>query len=292
MDLIKKTSLIRTIHFITNAINYGSLSKAAEKLGKKQANLSREIHDFEERIGVKCFSSTSRGVVPTHEGLEINEKSKMIDGLLYDIENFSKSTHGISGDIKLWTTDGIGICLMTSLVDFSKKYPDVRINTICSNDIPNFTTREADVAILYAEPKVCEPVIIEKFMLRFGLFASASYISAHGYPKNFDDMLRHHYICDRYEYSNTWNEWRNLMTKAAHIVSYTNSTNLLVQATKQGLGIALHPINYAKGETDLVPINVGFELDHPCYLVYHHATKGTEKIQALVSHIEQVLTRL
>lgn len=292
MDLIKKLSLIKELHFINTAIVSGSFSKAAEKLGKKQSNLSKDIHNFEERIGLKCFSLTPHGVVATHEGIEINEKSKLVDGLLYDIENYSKNSHCISGDIKLWVTDGIGICLMPYLTDFSRKYPDVYINTICSNEMPSFTNREADVAILYAEPKVSEPAIIEEFSLRFGLFASASYIAAHGYPKDFEDMLKNHYISDRYEYSNTWNEWRNLINRAAHVVSYTNSTNLLVQSTKHGLGIALHPINYAKNETDLVPIDVGFELEHPCYLAYHHATQNTEKIQALLSHVQQVLNRL
>lgn len=292
MELTKKITIIKELHLLNSAIVNGSYSKAAEKLGKKQSNVSKDIHNFEERIGVKCFSSTPHGVIATHEGNEINEKAKMVDGILYDIENYSKNTHCISGDIKLWTTDGIGICLMPYLTDFSRKYPDVYINTICSNEIPSFTNREADVAILYGEPRVSEPVVIEKYSLRFGLFASASYIEAHGYPKDFDDLVKNHYISDRYDYSNTWNEWRNLITRADHVVSYTNSTNMLVQSTKSGLGIALHPINYAKGESDLVPIDVGFELEHPCYLVYHYATQNTEKIQALLQHVQQVLNRL
>lgn len=292
MDLTKKLLLIKELHFLNHSVVHGSYSKAAEKLGKKQSNLSKDIHSFEERIGVKCFSNVNHGVMATHEGLEINEKAKMIDGILYDIENYSKKTHCISGDIKLWTTDGIGICLMPYLTAFSRKYPDVYINTVCSNEMPSFTNRETDVAILYAEPKISEPVIVEKFSLRFGLYASASYVSAHGYPKDFDDLIMNHYISDRYEYSNTWNEWRCLIQRAKHVVSYTNSTNMLVQSTKSGLGIALHPINYAKGEPDLVPINVGFELEHPCYLVYHKLTENTEKIKALIQHIEQVLNQL
>lgn len=292
MDINEKILLIRGLELLKVTIKTGSYTKTAEKLRSQQSNISTKIRQVEEYLGVKLFSKTSHGVVPTHEGKEINAYAEKIDALLYELHNFSCQSHCISGDIKVWTTDGIGICLMPNLVDFQNRYPKVCLNFICSNEMPSFTDREADVAIVYSEPKSGEPVKTNEYNIKFGLFASSEYEARYGLPKNLEDLVDNHRICDRNEYINTWNEWRNLIKRARHVVSWINSTNLLIQSGKQGMGLSLHPINYGKVEKDLIPVPIDLNLEHKCWVVSHYDDQNVEKINELLKYIDKAMQRL
>lgn len=292
MDINKHIATLRGLLYLNNTIKTGSYTKTVEKTFTKQSNVSVAIHKLEKETGMKLFSNASHGVVPTEEGLAIDEYAQRLLALLYDVQNYSTKAHSISGKIKLWTTDGIGTCLIQHLVDFHHQYPDVNLDVICSNEMPNFSTREADIAIVYSKPKPSEPVIFNEFMIKFGLFASPEYISRYGIPKNLDDLKRNHYICDRKEYTAIWPEWKEIIDHSEHVVAQINSSNLLIQFNKEGLGIGVHPINYGKIEKDLIPIDIDLHLEHRCWLVSHYDAKKTEKIQILLNHIQQVMSRL
>lgn len=47
-----------------------SINKAAENLYMGQPNLSRAIKELERSMGVKIFQRTSKGMIPTPEGIE------------------------------------------------------------------------------------------------------------------------------------------------------------------------------------------------------------------------------
>lgn len=292
MDINKHISTLRSLLYLHSAIKTGSYTKTAEKTFTKQSNVSVSIHKLEKDIGMKLFSNTSHGVVPTEEGLVIDEYAQRLLALLYDVQNYSTKAHSISGKIKLWTTDGIGTYITQHLVDFHHQYPDVHLEIICSNEMPNFSNREADIAIVYNKPKPTEPVIFKEYMLKFGLFASPEYISRYGKPKNLDDLKKNHYICDRAEYTAIWPEWKEIVDHAEHIVAMINTTSLLIQFNKEGLGIGIHPISYNKIEKDLIPIDIDLKLEHRCWLVSHYDAKKTEKIQILSDHIQQVMELL
>ena len=46
----------------------GSIARAANILGMKQATLSRKLATLESRVGVRLFDRSTRGVVPTVSG--------------------------------------------------------------------------------------------------------------------------------------------------------------------------------------------------------------------------------
>ncbi len=49
---------------------YGSMNKAAERLGISQPTLTNAVHELEKEIGIQIFLRTHKGAVPTAEGEE------------------------------------------------------------------------------------------------------------------------------------------------------------------------------------------------------------------------------
>lgn len=292
MELKDYISTLKSAYYIDNTIKTGSFTKAAEKMGLQKSNVSKLVRQHEKDLGVKLFSNIPQGVVATSEGIEYYDEIQKLFGQIHNIMNYSTKAHSISGQIRLWTTDGIASCLVPYLTNFYHQYPDVKLDIICSNETPNVPNRDADIAIVYHEPSPTAPVVSFEYNIEFGLFASPEYVARYGMPKNMQDLLDNHFICDRREYKTEWKVWDKILEQAKHVVAISNSSNLLSKLNKEGVGIVLHPLKCGKIEKDLIHVDLGFKLQHPYWLVSHHDTQHTEKVQVLLSYIKEVMNKL
>lgn len=77
---------MNTLHFkyALEVERVGSISQAAENLFMAQPNLSKAIKELEESLAITIFQRTSKGMVPTEQGLEFLKYAKKI---LIQLEN-------------------------------------------------------------------------------------------------------------------------------------------------------------------------------------------------------------
>ncbi|WP_341021132.1 LysR family transcriptional regulator [Brevundimonas diminuta] len=109
-----------------------SFSKAASVLRIKQATLSRRVTNLEHRLGIKLFERTTRGAVPTREGVPFLDSARRI---LSDIDTLLANARAIrNGDAGELT---IGFCspltsgnLRLAIVEFQRRFSGVRLNGI------------------------------------------------------------------------------------------------------------------------------------------------------------------
>lgn len=145
--------------------------------------------------------------------------------------------------MRLWTSDGLAAAYLSScLPGFYQLYPDVKIEILCSIEAPS-VLYDADLAVVYEKPVHPDAVILFKHNLRFGLFASMDYLASFGYPKDIEDIQKNHRICVRSNYREVWGEWCNFVDNCSYVAAETNSSSMLMQLTKDGIGIALHPFS-------------------------------------------------
>ena len=147
MDITRKKSLIAPLTYLKATIDLGSYTKAAEYLGTTESRLSKEIKAFEKTMKTKLLSRCSRGMTPTHEGMEIYKQAERLDTLFYELENYSLAEHSISGHLKISMTDGIGIYIMPHLVEFHELYPKVCVDVISNHNEVNLKARKADILL-------------------------------------------------------------------------------------------------------------------------------------------------
>ena len=293
MNINEQLSITKSLIILNETISTCSFTKAATRLGMQQPNVSAAMHELEEKLGVKLFSMVPHGVVPTEAAHELNKYALQLKAMFHSVQNYSLSSHQYSGAIRLWMTDGLGsFCLARQMTEFCKQFPDVKLEITCSNETPNILSRETDIAIVYKEPRSSGSVVISKHNVVFGLFASAEYVARHGYPQSMDDLLENHYICDRKEYNTEWSVWDSLLKKSQKTIAYSNSTNILTQLTKLGLGIGLHPINSGNAEKDMVQVLPEFTLEHPYWLVSHVDAKDTPKVREMLNKLKEIMNKL
>ena len=283
---------VRQMLCLGEAVHYGSISKAAEKNAMKQSNFSVQIKQLEEESG-------ERLIIRLPHGIKLTEAGEKLYALVCDLENVLNKTSDlnlkvfhISGAIRLWTSDGLGIGYLSDcLSDFYLKYPGVNVEILCSLEMPK--ADQFDMAIVYSEPAGNAFKIIDKFDLAFSLYASKEYLFRFGYPKSLKDIQENHRICNRINYTSVWREWENIIRGAKQVSATTNSSAMLLQLIKNGIGIGLLPQGTADKETDLIRLGkIKLKLHHKFWIVVRKEVKDVDKITALVRFIEEASQKL
>lgn len=279
------------LSFLETAKN-GTINGTAENNAMKQSNLSKTLKNLEDKLQCQLLERNYNGVKLTENGKEVFKVACNIDKIICKIKNFTASDLNVSGKIRLWTSDGLGTGYLSNcLAGFVEKYPDIKTDIVCSLEQPSFSV--IDVAMVYDEPEFNENEIISKYELKFGLFASLEYLSKYGLPKNIEDLQKNHRICDRENFASVWPQWKKIIDNSEHVVATTNSSAMLLRMTCDGIGVALHPIAIGKKEKDLLYISqIGVELKHPFWLVFHKTGQDIPKIKALIEHIKEVTSQL
>ncbi len=289
MNLQNKKLLTDTFAFLEAIHQTGSYTKASTIFHKKQSNLSKEIRKAELALDTKLVDGKSRGAHLTADGIKLLEFAKQQEELLYNAANFSLACHNISGDVSIAITDGIGIYLIPHLVKFQNLYPNVKITIFPCTNNDTFANEKIDIAITYKYPSISKGLIITEHSRNFGLFASVDFIKENKMPKDLDDLTENYRICNHIEYCDNWKEWRKIISKAKNVSTTIYSSNLLIQATEHGMGIALQPINYGNARKDWLPIDLGVKLKYPCYVLSRHSAQKTEKIRVLLEYINNIM---
>lgn len=278
--------MLRNILSFLAVAKNGQISETARQSGMKQSNLSNYLKELNAYFGTELFYRVHKGVQLTETGKQVFEIACGIEHTLYEIQNFSNSAHQVSGDLRLWASEGIGAMYISEcLPEFYRQYPDVHLEISCSLDAPQ-NIHEIDMAIVYQEPKQENAVIIHKGFLSFALYASKEYLSQSGYPKDLKDMIENHRICSRGNYCK-WHSWNEVITNAKHLVTTTNSSGMLLSIVKEGVGISLLPICVAQKEDELMRLSkIPMVIDHPFWIISHKDTKDLPKVRALLDFIK------
>lgn len=289
-----KNSLIRVRQLLclSSAVKYGSISKAAEKNNMKQSNLSVQIRQLEEELGEVLISRIHNGVKITEAGNEVYSIACNLENIINRSYNLNIKAFRVSGDIRLWTTDGLGIGYVSDCFsEFYGKYPNVNIEVLCSQDRPK--PDQFDMAMIYEEPKDNSLKIIKCYDLKFSFFASKTYLSRFGYPKSIKDVQENHRVCNKSNYSEVWKKWDMFISDVKNISASTNSSTMLLQLIKDGIGIGFLPKGIASKEHELIELsNLNLNLSHKYWLVVRNEVKDIDKIKALTKFIKDVSDQL
>lgn len=126
-----------------------SLPAAALVLAIDHSTVFRRLRQIEAALGTGLFVRHRSGYVATAAGEEMVALAVRLEE---DITAFTRKVAGRevspSGDLRITTNDTLLIHLLTPIfVRFRRRYPEVRLDIVLSNQALNLSKRDADVAI-------------------------------------------------------------------------------------------------------------------------------------------------
>lgn len=273
------------------AVRCGSVSAAAAQNNIKQPNISAQIKNLERAVQQQLMTRHSKGVSLTQSGYVYYAKACDLKNTLNDLENIDPVNNKISGNLRLWTTDGLAsLYLAKCFSRFYERYPKINLEIKCTMEQPQL--QDFDMALLFEKPKIKSLSIFQEHTLFFSLYASKSYLKAKGSPESISDLCKNHRICSNSSYLLLWPSWKHFCKKASHLTIIENSSSMLLTLIENGVGIGLVPDVVAAKNKDLAKLDgILPDLSLTFYITAPNNALKNPKIKALIDIINLETSR-
>lgn len=275
---------LRIFHVVAEA---GSFTHAGERLGMSQSAVSRQISSLEDSLNLKLFIRHARGLVMTEVGEQLFRTAHRMAWELQSVEaQMTESQDMPSGPLLVTTTVGFGSTWLTSRIDeFLDRYPTIQLEIKLNDSELDLAMREADVAIRLHRPNQSELIQRKLFTVHFHLYASTSYLEKFGIPKCVDDLDNHRIVTfgnPSPEYLGDVNYLERLgraENNPRQPILRVNAIHGMMQAAREGIGIAMLPDYITEGEPSLVQVLNDVETpEFETYFVYPPALKASKRV--------------
>ncbi|MDB5655296.1 MAG: transcriptional regulator, LysR family [Tardiphaga sp.] len=175
------------------AVETGSLSGAARRLGCSLASISRQISAIERQFGVRLLARTTRRLALTDEGREYYEHVKRIVSEVVDAERtLSAQAKVPQGRLRVSAPTLIGrLWLAPLLSQYLAEFPQVSIDLTLMDRVPNLLEDEIDIAVVLGS--LPDSSLIRRHLgnVRRVICASPGYLRARGTPVTPADLAKH-----------------------------------------------------------------------------------------------------
>lgn len=129
---------LKSIFYLAAVIENGSITKAAEKNGIKQANLSRIIKDLEKSLATPLFVRKGTGLVPTQEAMVLYREALVLQEKLKVVQSLNMTRPEKTTPVLLYKPDSLSL-------DFLKEVSAIKIKYTPS-------VQDFDVGVFYEKP--------------------------------------------------------------------------------------------------------------------------------------------
>lgn len=277
---------LRLFHVVAEA---GSFTEAARRLRQSQPALSRQIQALETSLGAALFHRHARGLALTHEGEQLLEAARIVAERIDSVERSILATRTRpSGELRVTTTVSFGSTwLIKHVRDFLELYPDISINLLLSDDDIDLSTRQADVALRFHEPKQADLIQRHLADARHVICASPQYLEKNGTPQSAQDLDEHRLVAygafapEPIRDVNWLLSVGRTSSPRTPILAVNNQYALML-AIKEGVGIGSLPAYLVKSSKRLVPILPEVAGPRfPIYFVYPRELKNSIRVAVL-----------
>lgn len=130
-----------------------SFTRAAARLGVSQSALSHALSRLEKRLGVRLLTRSTRSVAPTDAGerllATVEPRFQEVDAALDQVTELGDKP---SGTIRISAGEhAINAVLWPRLQDFTRDYPDIKLEIISENGFVDIVAQRYDAGVRLGE---------------------------------------------------------------------------------------------------------------------------------------------
>jgi len=234
----------------------GSFTAVADQLQVARSVVTRQIAALETHLAAKLITRSTRSLTLTAAGSAYLEKCRVILNMVDAAESSLTEENAVPrGRIRLALPHSFGLQrLMPALLDFANAQPHVELLLNFSDQRSNLVEEGIDLAIRITANLQPGDILRQLGSCRLLTVAAPTYLALHGQPTH-PAQLQHH-ECLVYSMSSNTATWPYSVADAAggtggvngQVQQFAvrgrltaNNGVALLQATAQGMGIALQP---------------------------------------------------
>lgn len=279
----------------------GSLSAAAQQLGISRSAVSKQLANFESKIGARLVQRTTRKLALTELGEQVLLEAQRVDAALLAVESMTDDfRQHVRGKLRITCSTSLGrVVLIPLLGEFSAKYPELELELGLEDRFVDMLAEQIDVAIRIGH--LADSTLIARRLgeLSWQLCASPVYLAKHGIPQTPSDLAQHACLYYRNQ-THTMNQWEFNGNNGLERVTVRgplaiNDACATVDAAIQGMGILLTDralVKDALADGRLIPLMPDYQpaAGFPVYVVYPARDFLPAKTSAFVEFVLEKLS--
>jgi DNA-binding transcriptional LysR family regulator len=143
------TDRIELMHTFVRIVEAGSLTAAAEQLGTTQPTVSRRLKALERGLGMQLLRRTTHAMQLTEDGERCYAHAKEVVARWNEMSADLLGTREMpQGLLRVVVPHAFGQQqLVTPLAQYAQRYPDVQIEWLLNDQLPDFVADNVDCAI-------------------------------------------------------------------------------------------------------------------------------------------------
>jgi DNA-binding transcriptional LysR family regulator len=228
-------------------VEMGSFTAVANHLDSTVGNVSRAVSALETLLNTRLLQRSTRRLSVTDAGRRFYERCRTI---LADLEHAeaeaSDTLQEPKGMLRVHCVPGLARHLITrGVLDYRKEYPEVSVDLLLSQRMPNLLEDQLDLSILIARTLPDSAYVSQKIgVSHCVLVASPAYLAQNPAPTHPDDLNNHQcLLLSTVDYAR--DQWQ-LMSKSGSVTfsptgpSFSvNDMEAMAVAVRDGAGIGL-----------------------------------------------------
>jgi DNA-binding transcriptional LysR family regulator len=176
---------------------------AAKRLGLSPSKVSDTIARLETQLGVPLLTRTTRSVMPTEAGRELEARvTPLFAEARNALRDVSAAGEQVQGLLKLNVAGSVMVDILPPLIDrFLRKHPAVRVELVVDDRLTDTIAQGCVAGIRYGEHLAQDMIAVPigPRHQQLALAAAPAYLQAHGRPAHPHDVLKH--ACVRLRFS-------------------------------------------------------------------------------------------
>lgn len=236
----------------------GSVNRAARELGMSQPTLSRRLMELERYVGAPLFFRIPSGVILTEEGEKLRcSAGEMVEAFEAFRQDLSLRLRDRSASIKISATEGLTKhWLLPRVRKLRVLNRHVRLEINSTFQQQNLAANDLDFVMRMGHPGDNELIGKRVATVRFGIFASASYLAEYGRPQSVMEFADHAIIGSSADFAGLQSERAGQMVLLSQFLAAGDSRSVLrvmpianqCAAAAEGLGLAFLAVPFAEAE--------------------------------------------
>jgi DNA-binding transcriptional LysR family regulator len=285
------------VKYFLAVARHGSTLAAGKALGLSQSTVHRRIAELERAIGRELVTRSSAGYRLTAFGEEMLPYAEDIERAANAFAERKLALDRVEiGVIRVTCPEPVMVRIIKSslLERFYARHPGLRVEFVMSDKYVDLAKGEADVALRSGDTD--DGVLVGRKIADsiWSLYASQSYVQAHGKPETIADLDRHAVVgFDGPMATNRAATWLAEAAPSAAVAARVSSVLGLVSAAKSGAAVVPMPIALGNSEPDLVRLfDQVPELTRSWRILAHPDARKTPAVSAFFAFIGDEIAAL
>lgn len=281
--------------FFVMAVEHGSITEAARRLGTAKSVVSQRIQQLEQRLGTVLLER-GRQTRPTASGrLFYDHCVRILDEVSRAENSVQALSSSLQGTFRLAAPMAFSISHLSSLLaSFALRYPDMQLDIEFDDRHVNLHEDDFDAAIRIGQLSDSSLIARSVAVNRHLICGSPAYLNEHGTPQIPDDLSAHRAILfNPREPHGMWTLPVNQQMQSFRVrgAMRTNNGHQLLESARAGLGLAILPGFLAVDAIiagELLPVLLPYSpRGGDISIVYRQSQRSSSKVDALLQFLAE-----